>query len=70
MTGFVVSDLKPNVFTEGYELRPSDEPQPKLLDAEVVTSTWPMPPVRKWTPMPRATVRERLMAIFFGRYPT
>lgn len=35
-----------------YELQPSDIPQPKLLDEEISTTNWPMPPAKAWEPLP------------------
>lgn len=33
-----------------FELQHSDIPQRKLLDADPVTTDWPMPPVKRWEP--------------------
>lgn len=57
-----------------FTLRPANEPNPTLLDEDPVTPNWPTPVPRDYSwsfdqPGRRATVRERLMAIFFGVYP-
>jgi hypothetical protein len=42
---------------------------PALLDEDPVSNApWPLPEPRAWNPLPRATVLERLLAIFFGSY--
>lgn len=41
--------MTPDTFT----LQHSDIPQPVLLDIDPVTTVWPMPPVRPYTPAPR-----------------
>lgn len=33
-----------------FELQHSDIPQAKLLDEEVTTTQWPMPPAKPWAP--------------------
>lgn len=35
-----------------YTLQHTDIPQPKLLDEEITTTNWPMPPVKAWEPLP------------------
>lgn len=45
---------------ELFTLQPSDVPQPRLLDEEIVTDApWPMPPARAWEPAPRLTWWQR-----------
>ena len=54
-----------------FELQPSDKPQPKLLDADPVTTDWPMPeggPI-VLDPKCRASLSidvERIRALFRG----
>jgi len=52
-----------------YELQPSDQPQPKLLDGECAFKEWPMPPVKVWAPAPRAlSLKERAYELAVGRF--
>jgi hypothetical protein len=39
------------------------------FDPEGRREPWPMPEPREWAPMPRATLLQRLKAIFCGVYP-
>lgn len=36
----------------GFELQHSTIPQPTLLDEEIATHDWPLPPVKVWAPLP------------------
>lgn len=52
-----------------FELQPSDQAQPKLLDEDCATTDWPMPPVKVWAPMPRGlTLKERAYELALGRF--
>lgn len=52
-----------------FELQPSDQPQPKLLDEECATTEWPMPPVKVWAPVPRGlTLKERAYELAVERF--
>lgn len=39
-----------------FTLQPPDVPQPTLLDEEITTHAWPLPPVKPWAPAPRASL--------------
>lgn len=35
-----------------FDLQHTDIPQPTLVDEELATRDWPMPPVKPWAPLP------------------
>ncbi len=57
--GRVDSDFKfVGMNPENFELQRTDIDQPKLLDGECATRSWPMPPVKVWEPRPEADRKE------------
>ncbi len=39
-----------------FTLQPPEVPQPKLLDEEITTHAWPLPPAKPWCPAPRPSL--------------
>jgi hypothetical protein len=37
--------------TPDFRLEPSDKPQPKLLDEEIASDSWPLPAPNPWKPI-------------------
>lgn len=46
-----------------YTLQHSNIPQPKLLDEEIATTNWPMPPAKPWSPLPAPNLLQRIAEV-------